>query len=94
MVVKRHPLWAKMYSKRTVGTSKAIQANDSIECVTYKVFSLSFEPMSLLFTQSICQKKPHFPGYNIFRLFPVTERERKIGRRVFTSSLKHRFKKF
>ena len=29
--------------------------------------------------------EPNFPGNDILRLFTITERERKIGRRVFTS---------
>lgn len=30
--------------------------------------------------------KPNFPGNYIFRLFPITEKERKIGRRVYVAS--------
>ena len=81
MVAKRHPSRAKTHSKRTVGRT----GNDSSE---YQLLIKCFrflKSISLLFTHSICQMKLNFPRNDILRLFTITERERKIGRRVFTS---------
>lgn len=85
MVAKRHPSRAETHSKRTVGrTGNTLRLATAVNTLLIKCFRV-LKPISLSFTHSICQMKPNFPGNDILRLFPITERERKIGRRVFTS---------
>lgn len=89
MVLKRHPSRAKTHSKRTVGRKgNTLQLATAVNTLLTKCFRVP-KPISLSFTHSLCQMKPNFPGNDILRLFPITERERKLDDLCL-----RRFKKF
>lgn len=89
MVAKRHPSRAKTHSKRTVGRKgNTLQLATAVNTLLTKCFRVP-KPISLSFTNSICQMKPNFPGNDILRLIPITERERKLDDLCL-----RRFKKF
>ena len=89
MVAKRHPSRAKTHSKRTVRRKgNPLRLATAANTLLIKCFRVP-KPISLSLTHSICQMKPNFPGNDILRLFPITERERKLD-----DVCLRRFKKF